>query len=187
MRPACHGRKILQRHGAEGDPGLLPEAGFLSVPDGEDPYLRPGTGGGVLDALTVDAGLLLARTARENAGRSMGLLESAPRNAGGWGSAAEIGLGCTFGRRFHEVSANSVYCGQMSQNKMLPGRRAFLRGLGATVALPGLTIGSGPRCCGARSDSDRGSAAHGVSVLPNGVIMDKWRPRIRMISSSTNR
>ncbi|MCH2063647.1 MAG: DUF1552 domain-containing protein [Roseibacillus sp.] len=67
----------------------------------------------------------------------------------------------------------------MSEAKILPGRRAFLRGLGASVALPGMSsVGLARAAAGAR-----GMTASGVPLrmaylcLPNGVIMNKWRPQ----------
>ncbi|MDB4478682.1 DUF1552 domain-containing protein, partial [Akkermansiaceae bacterium] len=60
------------------------------------------------------------------------------------------------------------------------GRRAFLRGLGASVALPSF------RSLGAEVSavaSTRGLTATGAPLrmaylyVPNGVIMDKWRPK----------
>ena len=62
---------------------------------------------------------------------------------------------------------------------MLPGRRAFLRGLGATVALPGLSsMGVARAAAGARGVTATGAPLRMAYLcLPNGVIMDKWRPQ----------
>ena len=62
---------------------------------------------------------------------------------------------------------------------MLPGRRAFLRGLGASVALPGLSsMGVARAAAGARGVTASGAPLRMAYLcLPNGVIMNKWRPQ----------
>lgn len=67
----------------------------------------------------------------------------------------------------------------MSEVRILPGRRAFLRGLGASVALPGLgSLGMARVAAGARGVSASGAPLRmAYFCLPNGVIMDKWRPQ----------
>lgn len=67
----------------------------------------------------------------------------------------------------------------MSHTKMLPGRRAFLRGLGASVALPGLSsMGVARAAAGARGVTASGAPLRMAYLcLPNGVIMNKWRPQ----------
>ena len=67
----------------------------------------------------------------------------------------------------------------MRDLKTLPGRRAFLRGLGATVALPGFSsLGLAKPLAGARGVTATGAPLRMAYLcLPNGVIMDKWRPQ----------
>lgn len=67
----------------------------------------------------------------------------------------------------------------MNQSSNHFGRRAFLRGLGASVALPSLrSLGAEAKAVAAA----RGVTATGAPLrmaylyVPNGVIMDKWRP-----------
>ena len=70
----------------------------------------------------------------------------------------------------------------MDNSSINLGRRAFLRGLGASVALPAF------RSLGAEVKAATGTAARGVTAtgaplrtaylyVPNGVIMDQWRPQ----------
>ena len=60
------------------------------------------------------------------------------------------------------------------------GRRTFLRGLGASITLPGMTSLAGAAT--AAKTGSRGLTASGAPLrtaylyVPNGVIMDKWRP-----------
>ncbi|HBM76588.1 MAG TPA: hypothetical protein DD438_00645 [Verrucomicrobiales bacterium] len=67
----------------------------------------------------------------------------------------------------------------MRDIKLLPGRRAFLRGLGATLALPGFSsLGLAKPLAGARGLTASGAPLRMAYLcLPNGVIMDKWRPQ----------
>ena len=67
----------------------------------------------------------------------------------------------------------------MSEEQILPGRRAFLRGLGASVALPGLgSVGLARAAAGARGVTASGAPLRMAYLcLPNGVIMNKWRPQ----------
>ena len=67
----------------------------------------------------------------------------------------------------------------MKASKTVPGRRAFLRGLGATVALPGFSsLGLAKPLAGARGITATGAPLRMAYLcLPNGVIMDKWRPQ----------
>ena len=68
----------------------------------------------------------------------------------------------------------------MSISREEVGRRTFLRGLGACITLPGMVSLSGAANV-ARAGS-RGLTATGAPLrtaylyVPNGVIMDKWRP-----------
>jgi hypothetical protein len=68
----------------------------------------------------------------------------------------------------------------MSISREEIGRRTFLRGLGACITLPGMTSLAGAANV-ARAGS-RGLTATGAPLrtaylyVPNGVIMDKWRP-----------
>lgn len=61
------------------------------------------------------------------------------------------------------------------------GRRAFLRGLGASVALPSFrSLGAEMKAAGsiARSVTATGAPLRMAYLyVPNGVIMDKWRPQ----------
>ena len=67
----------------------------------------------------------------------------------------------------------------MRGSRILSGRRAFLRGLGATVALPGFSsLGLAKPLAGARGVTATGAPLRMAYLcLPNGVIMDKWRPQ----------
>ena len=67
----------------------------------------------------------------------------------------------------------------MIQPNTLPGRRAFLRGLGASVALPGFSsLGLAKSASAARGITAAGAPLRMAYLcLPNGVIMDKWRPQ----------
>ena len=67
----------------------------------------------------------------------------------------------------------------MIQANTLPGRRAFLRGLGASVALPGFSsLGLAKSASAARGITATGAPLRMAYLcLPNGVIMDKWRPQ----------
>jgi hypothetical protein len=66
----------------------------------------------------------------------------------------------------------------MSEAKIQVGRRAFLRGLGASVALPGLSsLGMAKARAGVRGVTATGAPLRMAFLyIPNGVIMDKWRP-----------
>ena len=72
-----------------------------------------------------------------------------------------------------------VSSGQMSEAKIQVGRRAFLRGLGVSVALPGLSsLGMAKAAVAARGVTATGAPLRMAFLyIPNGVIMDKWRPR----------
>ena len=67
----------------------------------------------------------------------------------------------------------------MSEANLKVGRRAFLRGLGASVALPGLSsLGFAKTAVAARGVTASGAPLRMAFLyLPNGVIMDKWRPQ----------
>ena len=60
------------------------------------------------------------------------------------------------------------------------GRRAFLRGVGATVALPSFrSLGAETKAAEAVARSVTATGAPlrmAYLYVPNGVIMDKWRP-----------
>lgn len=66
----------------------------------------------------------------------------------------------------------------MSEATNFAGRRAFLRGLGASVALPGLgSLGIAKAATTARAVTASGAPLRMAFLyVPNGVIMDKWRP-----------
>ena len=70
----------------------------------------------------------------------------------------------------------------MNSPKEQIGRRTFLRGLGACVAVPGMaSLGGNAPAAGAQAVA-RGTTASGAPLrtaylyAPNGVIVDKWRP-----------
>lgn len=67
----------------------------------------------------------------------------------------------------------------MSEAKIQVGRRAFLRGLGASVALPGLgSLGVAQAATTARGLTASGAPLRMAYLyVPNGVIMDNWRPQ----------
>ena len=59
--------------------------------------------------------------------------------------------------------------------KMALPRRTFLRGVGATLALP-LLDGMVPALSAMRNTAARPQARLYVGYVPNGVIMDQWTP-----------
>lgn len=71
----------------------------------------------------------------------------------------------------------------MSEAKIQLGRRAFLRGLGASVALPSLSSLGAAKAASAAAAGARAVTPTGAPLrmaflyVPNGVIMDKWRPQ----------
>ena len=58
--------------------------------------------------------------------------------------------------------------------KAIP-RRTFLRGMGATLALP-LLDGMVPAMAAAQNTPARPATRLGIVYVPNGIIMDKWTP-----------
>lgn len=67
----------------------------------------------------------------------------------------------------------------MNKRSINLGRRAFLRGLGASVALPSFrSLGADVNVIGAARGVTETGAPLRMAYLyvPNGVIMDKWRP-----------
>ena len=59
--------------------------------------------------------------------------------------------------------------------KMALPRRTFLRGVGATLALP-LLDGMVPALSAMRNTAARPQARLYTAYVPNGVIMDQWTP-----------
>ncbi|NNC89059.1 MAG: DUF1552 domain-containing protein [Akkermansiaceae bacterium] len=67
----------------------------------------------------------------------------------------------------------------MSEGQTGLSRRGFLRGLGACVAVPGMqSLGAAPVAAAARTAVTASGAPLRMAFLyvPNGVIMDRWRP-----------
>ena len=60
-------------------------------------------------------------------------------------------------------------------NKAIP-RRTFLRGMGATLALP-LLDGMVPAFAGALDAAAKPATRFGVVYVPNGMVMEKWIPK----------
>ena len=58
--------------------------------------------------------------------------------------------------------------------KAIP-RRTFLRGVGATLALP-LLDGMVPALAAAQNEAAKPARRLGIVYVPNGIIMDKWTP-----------
>ncbi|MEE8257359.1 MAG: hypothetical protein V3R60_05655, partial [Acidobacteriota bacterium] len=58
--------------------------------------------------------------------------------------------------------------------KSLP-RRAFLRGVGATIALP-LLDSMVPAFAATRDTTEKPISRLGVVYVPHGAVMDKWTP-----------
>lgn len=63
----------------------------------------------------------------------------------------------------------------MFMTKMSLSRRTFLRGLGATIALP-LLDGMVPAFAQLRNSAGKPIRRLGVVYVPNGMMMQKWTP-----------
>ena len=84
--------------------------------------------------------------------------------------AAACGAGWRGGDAFESGGASPM----MITRKAIP-RRAMLRGLGATLALP-LLDSMVPALTAMRQTAARPATRFGVMYVPNGMIMDQWTP-----------